>query len=163
VTGRIKDVLIIRGRNHYPQDIEATAENSHPALLPAGSVALLVPGGENERPCLCMRFGASMWRRPTRSTLRLRFAGTSRDSTGSRSRGWYCSSREACREPPAARSGDAMSAAPAVRSHAGACRERARRAGVGHSRAHLPEKTRAVCLQAVGFCHVYPQGNAPAR
>jgi acyl-CoA synthetase (AMP-forming)/AMP-acid ligase II len=49
VTGRIKDVLIIRGRNHYPQDIEATAENSHPALLPAGSVALLVPGAEDER------------------------------------------------------------------------------------------------------------------
>jgi acyl-CoA synthetase (AMP-forming)/AMP-acid ligase II len=49
VTGRIKDVLIIRGRNHYPQDIEATAENSHPALLPAGSVAMLVPGAADER------------------------------------------------------------------------------------------------------------------
>ena len=49
VTGRIKDVLIIRGRNHYPQDIETTAENSHPALLPAGSVAVLVPGADAER------------------------------------------------------------------------------------------------------------------
>ena len=49
VTGRIKDVLIIRGRNHYPQDIETTAENSHPALLPAGSVALLIPGADDER------------------------------------------------------------------------------------------------------------------
>ena len=26
VTGRLKDLIIIRGRNHYPQDIEATAE-----------------------------------------------------------------------------------------------------------------------------------------
>jgi acyl-CoA synthetase (AMP-forming)/AMP-acid ligase II len=32
ITGRIKDVIIIRGQNHYPQDIELTVENSHPAL-----------------------------------------------------------------------------------------------------------------------------------
>ena len=32
VTGRIKDVIIIRGQNHYPQDIESTVQNSHPAL-----------------------------------------------------------------------------------------------------------------------------------
>jgi acyl-CoA synthetase (AMP-forming)/AMP-acid ligase II len=32
ITGRIKDVIIIRGRNHYPQDIERTVELSHPAF-----------------------------------------------------------------------------------------------------------------------------------
>jgi acyl-CoA synthetase (AMP-forming)/AMP-acid ligase II/acyl carrier protein len=32
ITGRLKDVIIIRGRNHYPQDIELTVEKSHPAL-----------------------------------------------------------------------------------------------------------------------------------
>ena len=32
VTGRLKDVIIIRGRNYYPQDIELTVENSHPSL-----------------------------------------------------------------------------------------------------------------------------------
>jgi acyl-CoA synthetase (AMP-forming)/AMP-acid ligase II len=32
ITGRIKDVLIIRGINHYPQDIEATVQAAHPAL-----------------------------------------------------------------------------------------------------------------------------------
>ncbi|MBE9252107.1 fatty acyl-AMP ligase [Dolichospermum sp. LEGE 00240] len=32
ITGRIKDLIIIRGRNYYPQDIELTAESSHPAL-----------------------------------------------------------------------------------------------------------------------------------
>ena len=32
ITGRIKDMIIIRGQNHYPQDIELTVENSHPAL-----------------------------------------------------------------------------------------------------------------------------------
>jgi acyl-CoA synthetase (AMP-forming)/AMP-acid ligase II len=32
ITGRIKDVIIIRGTNHYPQDIERTVEEAHPAL-----------------------------------------------------------------------------------------------------------------------------------
>ncbi len=32
VTGRLKDAIIIRGRNHYPQDIELSVESSHPAL-----------------------------------------------------------------------------------------------------------------------------------
>ena len=32
VTGRLKDLVIIRGRNHYPQDIELTVDESHPAL-----------------------------------------------------------------------------------------------------------------------------------
>ena len=32
VTGRCKDVVIIRGRNYYPQDIELTAQQAHSAL-----------------------------------------------------------------------------------------------------------------------------------
>lgn len=32
ITGRLKDIIIIRGRNHYPQDIELSVENSHPSL-----------------------------------------------------------------------------------------------------------------------------------
>ena len=32
VTGRLKDMIIIRGLNYYPQDIERTAAASHPAL-----------------------------------------------------------------------------------------------------------------------------------
>lgn len=38
VTGRLKDLIIIRGGNHYPQDIELTVEQSHPAIN-GGSVA----------------------------------------------------------------------------------------------------------------------------
>lgn len=38
ITGRLRDLIIIGGRNHYPQDIELTAEQSHPALRP-GCVA----------------------------------------------------------------------------------------------------------------------------
>jgi acyl-CoA synthetase (AMP-forming)/AMP-acid ligase II len=32
VTGRIKDLIIVRGINHYPQDIERTVQAAHPAL-----------------------------------------------------------------------------------------------------------------------------------
>ncbi len=32
VTGRLKDLIIIHGRNHYPQDIEFTVGRCHPAL-----------------------------------------------------------------------------------------------------------------------------------
>ena len=48
VTGRLKDLLIIRGRNHYPQDIERTVERCHPLLRLGGAVAFSVPeeGGE---------------------------------------------------------------------------------------------------------------------
>ncbi len=42
VTGRLKDVIIIRGRNHYPTDIELTVENSHEALAPNRSAAFTV-------------------------------------------------------------------------------------------------------------------------
>nr|AFV96135.1 AMP-dependent synthetase/ligase [Cylindrospermum licheniforme UTEX B 2014]ARU81115.1 CylA [Cylindrospermum licheniforme UTEX B 2014] len=32
VTGRLKDIIIIRGQNHYPQDIELTVQKSYSAL-----------------------------------------------------------------------------------------------------------------------------------
>jgi 8-amino-7-oxononanoate synthase len=38
VTGRLKDLIIIRGRNHYPQDLEASVEDTS-AVVRAGSVA----------------------------------------------------------------------------------------------------------------------------
>jgi acyl-CoA synthetase (AMP-forming)/AMP-acid ligase II len=49
VTGRIKDLIIIRGRNHYPQDIELTAERSSPALRPGRAAAFTVLDGDRER------------------------------------------------------------------------------------------------------------------
>jgi acyl-CoA synthetase (AMP-forming)/AMP-acid ligase II len=39
LTGRIKDVIIIYGNNHYPQDIEATMQSAHPALRRNGGAA----------------------------------------------------------------------------------------------------------------------------
>lgn len=49
VTGRLKDVVIIRGRNHYPQDIELTVEKSHPALRLGCSAAFSVEVEGEER------------------------------------------------------------------------------------------------------------------
>jgi len=42
VTGRIKDMIIVRGVNHYPQDIERTMQNAHPALRRDGGAAFAV-------------------------------------------------------------------------------------------------------------------------
>ena len=42
ITGRLKDVVIIRGKNHYPQDIEQTVQNSHPALKSDSGAAFSV-------------------------------------------------------------------------------------------------------------------------
>ncbi len=39
VTGREKDLIIVRGRNLYPQDLEAVMEGSHPALRPGCGAA----------------------------------------------------------------------------------------------------------------------------
>ncbi|MGB8387235.1 fatty acyl-AMP ligase, partial [Mycobacterium sp.] len=45
VTGRRKDLIIIRGSNHYPEDIELTVQACHPALLRGrGAVFSIVPG-----------------------------------------------------------------------------------------------------------------------
>ncbi|HYU31821.1 MAG TPA: AMP-binding protein, partial [Thermoanaerobaculia bacterium] len=49
VTGRVKDLIIIRGRNHYPQDIELTAERSHPALRAGGGAAFSIDVEGEER------------------------------------------------------------------------------------------------------------------
>ncbi|MBD2208739.1 AMP-binding protein [Nostoc linckia FACHB-104] len=49
VTGRLKDLIIIRGQNHYPQDIELTIQNCHPALRPGCSAAFSINVAGEER------------------------------------------------------------------------------------------------------------------
>jgi acyl-CoA synthetase (AMP-forming)/AMP-acid ligase II len=48
ITGRIKDLIIIRGINHYPQDIEDTVQNCHPKLRRHCGAAFGVHGQNNE-------------------------------------------------------------------------------------------------------------------
>lgn len=49
ITGRIKDLIIIRGTNHYPQDIEWTVQQCHPALRPEHGAAFSVEANGEER------------------------------------------------------------------------------------------------------------------
>ncbi len=49
VTGRIKDLMIIRGVNIYPQDVELTVQRVDPNLRPLGGAAFLVRDGKAER------------------------------------------------------------------------------------------------------------------
>ncbi|RAJ36135.1 acyl-CoA synthetase (AMP-forming)/AMP-acid ligase II [Kitasatospora sp. SolWspMP-SS2h] len=47
-TGRVKDLIVIGGGNHYPQDIEQTVEHTHPGLHTNAAAAFAVdhPAGE---------------------------------------------------------------------------------------------------------------------
>jgi len=48
VTGRLKDVIIVDGQNHYPSDIELTVEQCHAALRPGCTAAVPVDTGAGE-------------------------------------------------------------------------------------------------------------------
>ena len=49
VAGRLKDMIIIDGLNHYPQDIELSVEGCHPALRPGCSAAFSIEENNQER------------------------------------------------------------------------------------------------------------------
>lgn len=57
VTGRLKDLIIIRGRNHYPQDLERTVEGCHPLLRRDHGVAFGVEVGGEERAVIVFGVG----------------------------------------------------------------------------------------------------------
>ena len=54
VAGRLKDVLIVRGLKHYPQDIEHTAERQHAAIRPGCSAAFSIDRDGGEAVVLAM-------------------------------------------------------------------------------------------------------------
>jgi acyl carrier protein len=49
ITSRLTDLIIIRGSNHAPQDIERTAESSHPVLRPGSGIAFTIEDGGDAR------------------------------------------------------------------------------------------------------------------
>lgn len=49
ITGRLKDLIVIRGRNHYPHDIEQSVAQAHPALRPDGNAVFAVEDGQTEK------------------------------------------------------------------------------------------------------------------
>ncbi|QBJ96694.1 fatty-acid--CoA ligase [Rhodococcus sp. ABRD24] len=46
ITGRVKDLVIVDGRNHYPQDLEYSAQEASPALRPGFIAAFAVPANQ---------------------------------------------------------------------------------------------------------------------
>ena len=48
IAGRIKDLIIMHGRNVHPQDVEETAERSDAAMAPGGCSAFSLDTGEQE-------------------------------------------------------------------------------------------------------------------
>ncbi|MGD9622047.1 MAG: fatty acyl-AMP ligase [Mycolicibacterium sp.] len=48
ITGRVKDLIIVDGRNHYPQDIEATVTEASNAVRTGFVAAFSVPGDGRE-------------------------------------------------------------------------------------------------------------------
>ncbi|MCU0686682.1 MAG: condensation domain-containing protein, partial [Polyangiaceae bacterium] len=57
VTGRLKDLLILRGRNVYPQDVELTVERAHPAVRPGCVAAFAIDEGGEERLAVVAEVG----------------------------------------------------------------------------------------------------------
>src|SRR6185369_3819845 len=49
VTGRVKDLIIIRGRNLYPHDLELAVEQCHEALRADGGAAFSIEAEDEER------------------------------------------------------------------------------------------------------------------
>lgn len=49
ITGRQKDLIIIWGKNHYPQDIEDTVQKSHPSLRPDCGAAFSIEKENQEK------------------------------------------------------------------------------------------------------------------
>jgi len=54
VTGRLKDLIILGGRNYYPQDLELAAERSHPSLRPGHAAAFALEGDGRERLAIAL-------------------------------------------------------------------------------------------------------------
>lgn len=76
VTGRRKDILILQGRNLYPQDLEATAEACHPAFRPGFGAAFPVDVGGQERVAFAWEAAdRSLEREEALSALRAAVAG----------------------------------------------------------------------------------------
>lgn len=57
ITGRLKDVVIVHGQNHYPQDIELSVEGADPAIRPTCVAAFSIEGEEGERLVIAAELG----------------------------------------------------------------------------------------------------------
>ncbi|MGZ8181071.1 MAG: amino acid adenylation domain-containing protein [Methylobacter sp.] len=64
VSGRLKDLIIIRGRNYYPHDLEYAAEAATDALNPGCAAAFAVSGGDSEKLIVLAELKRNRLRQP---------------------------------------------------------------------------------------------------
>lgn len=70
VTGRLKDLIIVRGENHYPQDIELSVERCHPALQKHAGAACARHPARGDEGLLIVQEVKRTWRRETDEIIR---------------------------------------------------------------------------------------------
>jgi acyl-CoA synthetase (AMP-forming)/AMP-acid ligase II len=69
VTGRIKDLVILGGRNHYPGDLELTATQSSSSIRPGGCCAFSIEGTSGEELVLLVELERAALRDEDRRAL----------------------------------------------------------------------------------------------
>lgn len=69
VTGRMKDLIILHGENHYPQDIELSVERCHRALRPHAGAAVAYRMPERGEALLVVQEISRTWRGGTDEIL----------------------------------------------------------------------------------------------
>ncbi|MCG8327586.1 MAG: AMP-binding protein [Chitinophagales bacterium] len=62
ITGRIKDIIIIRGRNYYPNDIEFVVSQAHPALQVNSGAAFYIEEEGREQLAVVHEVRRAEWR-----------------------------------------------------------------------------------------------------
>lgn len=60
VTGRLKDLVIVDGTNHYPHDIEETVQKAHPVIRPHHIAAFAVTTAGGERLVVVAEHGRDL-------------------------------------------------------------------------------------------------------
>ena len=57
VTGRLKDLIVVRGANHHPEDLEATIASCHPMFEGGGGAVMTVEEGAREQIVVLQELG----------------------------------------------------------------------------------------------------------
>ncbi|KAH7647293.1 polyketide synthase, partial [Cryptosporidium bovis] len=70
VVGRQKDLIIIRGKNYYPQDIEEVLDNSHPLIRPGCSVAFSIEIEKEEKLAIATEIRSESIELPRNKSIR---------------------------------------------------------------------------------------------
>ena len=108
ITGRLKDVIIIRGRNLYPQDIERTTQQAHEAVDAGAAFSVGEPG--HEELVVVHQVGREHRRSDMAPVLRAIRAADRRGARGRPAGDRAAAAGDPCRSRPAARCSAAAAA-----------------------------------------------------